>query len=76
MKTTLKTVSAYLKNIQNRGHLNGLVIVNSDARQGKLIALGEVTEHGSITSTSTDYLTTDEMYRFLQGYDRAKLNIL
>ena len=76
MKTTLQTVQNYLNNIQGRGHLNGLTIVHSDSRIGKLIALGTLSDGGSVMSNSTDYLSVDEMYRFLQGYDRAKSNML
>ena len=75
-KITIKNVENYLLNIQNRGHLEGLSIVYSDARLGKLIALGEVSDMGSIYLVATDYLTPTEMWYFLQGYDKAKNNQL
>lgn len=73
-KITIKNVESYLLNIQNRGHLKGLSIIYSDARLGKLIALGEVSDMGSISLVATDFSTPTEMWYFLQGYDKAKSN--
>ncbi len=74
-KITIKNVESYLSNIQNRGYLKGLVIVRSDARLGKLIALAERGESGTV-NIKTDHLSISEMYAFLQGYDRAKGDML
>ena len=74
-KITIKNVESYLSNIQNRGYLKGLDIVSSDARLGKLIALAERGESGTVNIKS-DHLSISEMYAFLQGFDKAKGGML
>ena len=74
-KITIKNVESYLSNIQNRGYLKGLDIVYSDARLGKLIALAERGESGTVNIKS-DHLSISEMYAFLQGFDKAKGGML
>ena len=75
-KITIKNVESYLSNIQNRGYLKGLAVIHSDARIGKLIALGEVSSTGSTYMVVTDFLTPTELWYFLQGFDKAKGDML
>lgn len=64
-KEQLQTI---LESMQGSYHeLKGLKFVNSDARLGKRLALAQEGESGTL-NVKTDYLTYDEMYRFLQGY--------